>query len=234
MKPSDIPEIRSLPLFRNMEDGAFNNLMRGAYFQNFPPQIELTTEGEPGDFLHIVIGGTIELFATWNGRDTTIATVRSPGTFILSTTIEDTPYLMSARTLEKSRVVLLPSGDVRKIFDTDSGFARAVVSELARCYRAAIRNTRDLKLRTSVERLAIYLVRKQADAGGANAFGLDIEKRRLASYLGMTAENLSRAIKVLQPYGVTIDGARVTITNPGELLGLAKPTPLIDGPAHRL
>ena len=44
----------------------------------------------------------------------------------------------------------------------------------------------------------------------------------------MTPENLSRAIKALQPYGVEIDGARVRITDLADLEGLAKPSPLID------
>ncbi|MCF6315791.1 MAG: helix-turn-helix domain-containing protein, partial [Marinosulfonomonas sp.] len=56
------------------------------------------------------------------------------------------------------------------------------------------------------------------------------EKRRLASVLGMTPENLSRAIKSLRPYGVIIDGQTVEITKPDDLKRLAKPTPLIDDP----
>ena len=232
MKESDFTEIRSLPLFRDMEDKNFDLLTRGAYVQNFPPLIELITEGEPSDFLHVVIDGTVEMFAAWNGRETTMATVRPLGTFILAATIRDAPYLMSARTLEKARLVLLPSEDVRNIFETDSAFARAVVTELAQCYRAVIKNTKNIKLRTSIERLANYLVRSQTGAGGARSFELDFEKRRPASYLGMTPENLSRAIKALQLHGVLIDGALVTITNQKDLLAIARPTPLIDDPAH--
>ncbi|MDF1855869.1 cyclic nucleotide-binding domain-containing protein [Pseudooceanicola sp.] len=232
MKVSDTAEIRTLPLFRDMDDAQFEVLIRGAYVQTFPPQIELITEGEPSDFLHIVVEGTVELFATWNGHQTTMATVRPLGTFILAATIKDAPNLMSARTLERSRLVLLPSEDVRNVFETDSAFARAIVVELAQCYRMSIKNTKNLKLRSSIERLANHLVRKQIEAGGAKSFELDVEKRRLASYLGMTAENLSRAIKTLQSYGVTIDGAMVTITTPEALLNLAKPMPLIDDPEH--
>jgi len=231
LKASDFPEIQSLPLFRDMEDENFETLVRGAYVQNFPPQIELISEGEPSDFLHFLIEGSVELFAAWNGRDTTMATVRPLGTFILAATIKDAPNLMSARTLEKSRLVLIPSEDVRDVFAKDNVFARAIVAELADCYRAVIKNSKNLKLRTSIERLANYLARKQAGAAGATSFQLDIEKRRLASYLAMTPENLSRAIKALQPYGVVIDGTQVTITNQKDFIGLAKPTPLIDDPS---
>jgi len=231
MKTANISEIRSLPLFNHVAEENFDTLMRGAYVQNFPPQIELVTEGEPADFLHIVVEGCVELFAAWNGRETTMATVHPVSTFILAATIRDAPYLMSARTLEKTRVVLLPSPDVRQVFDEDGAFARSVVDELARCYRSVVKNSKNLKLRTSIERLANYLLR-QHDRAGADEFELKIEKRRLASYLGMTAENLSRAIKALQPYGVDIDGTRVLIKAPQDLRDLAKPTPLIDDPAQ--
>ncbi|MCR8726013.1 cyclic nucleotide-binding domain-containing protein [Frigidibacter sp. ROC022] len=230
MKASDIPEVRSLPLFRDMESGNFGTLMRGAYVQTFPPQIELVTEGDRSDFLHIVVEGTVEMLASWDNRDTTMAIVRPLGTFILAATIRDAPYLMSARTMEKSRLVLIPSEDVRDTFERDSDFARAVVAELAQCYRASIKNTKNLKLRSSLERLANYILRQQIESEGARVFELDIEKRRLASILGMTAENLSRAIKTLQPYGVKIEGSRVTVSNQKSLLDLAKPTPLIDDP----
>lgn len=228
MPDSEYWDIRKLTLFSQMADEHFTALMRGAYVQNFPEKIELITEGEPSDFLHIVLSGSVDLFSTWNGRDTSMVTVRPVSTFILAATIKDAPYLMSARTLEKSRIALIPSQDVRAIFDADSYFARAIVTELAQCYRSVIKAQKDLKLRTSLERLANYLLRQQRQTGGGVAFELDFEKRRLASVLGMTPENLSRAFKGLRPYGVTVDGTRIAIGNRADLEQFAKPNPLID------
>lgn len=228
MPDSEYRDIRNLKLFSQMEDAHFIALMRGAYVQNFPAQIELITEGEPSDFLHIVLTGAVDLFSAWNGRETSMATVRPISTFILAATIKDAPYLMSARTLEKSRIAMIPSQDVRTIFDADSHFARAIVTELAQCYRSVIKAQKDLKLRTSLERLANYLLRQQKHAGGGAVFTLDFEKRRLASVLGMTPENLSRAFKGLQPYGVTVNGTQISIRNQADLEQFAKPNPLID------
>lgn len=228
MQPNEATEIRKLPLFAGLRDDSFNELFRGAYVQNFPPQIDLIREGESADFLHVVVEGTIELYATWNNRETAMATVHPVSTFILAATIKNGPYLMSARTLEASRVILLPSQDVRNVFETDTTFARSIVAELAQCYRAVVKSSKNLKLRTSVERLANYLLRQQRLQGGNPVFHLPIEKRRLASYLGMTAENLSRAFKTLREYGVEVDGASVAIVDLRDLTAFAKPTPLID------
>lgn len=220
-------DVRSLRLFSEMGHDSFQALMRGAYVQNFPPQIDLITEGETPDFLHIVLSGSVDLFSSWNGRETSMATVRPVSTFILAASIKNAPYLMSARTLEKSRIALLPSQDVRAIFDTDADFARAIVTELAQCYRAVVKNTKDLKLRTSLERLANYLMRQQMRTGSVE-FDLKMEKRRLASFLGMTPENLSRAFKGLEPYGVQVSGNHICIGDLEDLTQFAKPNPLID------
>jgi CRP/FNR family transcriptional activator FtrB len=228
MPESHYPEVRSLHLFSEMGEENYQALMRGSYVQNFPPQIDLIHEGDPSDFLHVVLSGSVDLYAQWNNRETSMATVRPISTFILAATIRDAPYLMSGRTLEKSRIALIPSQDVRDIFDVDAVFARAIVRELASCYRAVVKSQKDVKLRTSLERLANYLLRQQTRADGAATFELPTEKRRLASFLGMTPENLSRAFKGLQPYGVTVTGNRVAIADADDLKTLAKPSPLID------
>lgn len=228
MRPSDVPDLRDLELFREMSEERFEDLMHGAYVQTFPPMVDLITEGDMSDFLHVVLEGRVELFASWNGHETTIATVEPIATFILAATINDAPYLMSARTLEKSRLILLPSSDVRKVFDADGAFARSVVRELSARYRTVIKNTKNLKLRSSLERLANYLLH-QYEIEGCNAeFDLPIEKRKIASFLGMTPENLSRAIRGLRPYGVEIDAQHVRIADFDAVRNLAKPSPLID------
>ena len=220
-------EIRNLELFTAMDEANFRALVRGAYVQNFPPRIDLIHENDPPDFLHVILSGSVDLFSVWNGRETSMATVRPVSTFILAASVRNLPYLMSARTLEKSRIALIPSQDVREVFARDSAFAQAIVAELAQCYRSVVKNAKDLKLRTSFERLANYLLRQQERTGDV-AFDLAMEKRRLASFLGMTPENLSRAFKGLEPYGVKVDGSRIVIRDLAELTRYAKPNPLID------
>lgn len=228
MLERNVEEVRALPLFREIEAANFEALIRGAYLQNFPPQVELIREGDPSDFLHVLVDGMVELFAAWNERETLMQLVHPVSTFILAASIRDAPYLMSARTLDRSRIVLIPSQDVRAVFATDPVFARAVVDELAQCYRGMVRHAKDVKLRNALERLANYLLRLRRAAGDAPSFELPIEKRRLAAFLAMTPENLSRALRNLEAYGVAVDGATVHIANPADLIRLAKPSRLID------
>ena len=205
-------------------------MTRGAYLQTFPPSMELIREGDRPDFLHVLVEGGVELFAGWNGRDTTLFTLAPESTFILAATITDGPNLMSARTIGRSRIVLIPSGDVREVFAADPSFASAIVHELADRFRELIRHTKNIKLRSSVERLANYLLVEHEATGARGCVDLPLEKRLVASLLGMTPENLSRAFAALKPYGVRVEGSRILIAHPNDLAKLAKPTSLIDAP----
>jgi CRP/FNR family transcriptional regulator, transcriptional activator FtrB len=230
MRPGELSEIRDLPLFRDMRGECFDRLMQAAYVQHFPEGLTMIRQGEPADFLHVLLEGQVELYAAWAGREATMAVLRPLGTFILAATIRDAPCLMSARTLERSRIMLIPSSDLRLVFRQDSDFASAIIQELAGGYRAMVRHAKGLKLRNSRERIASYLMRQARIAGDVRSFHLPVEKRLLASYLGMTAENLSRAMKSLEPDGLKVDGTRIIITDPDRLALVAQPDPLIDGP----
>jgi CRP/FNR family transcriptional activator FtrB len=113
---------------------------------------------------------------------------------------------------------------------SDSVFMAAVVVELARAYRTAVKDLKNQKLRAGAERLANWVIRRDAEQGGRGSVTLDIEKRTLASRLGMTPENLSRAFATLQAHGVKVSGARIAITRPADLARFAAPNPLIDEP----
>lgn len=230
MRPEDLAEIRQLPLFRNMLQANFAALMQAAYAQRFPAGLTLIHQGARADFLHVVVEGSVELFADWRGRSTTMAVIQPVGTFILAACIRDLPYLMSARTLEPARLLLVPASDLRSIFRGDPEFAVSIVGELAGAFRSMARHAKNLKLRTSRERIACYLLKQSQLAGGADRFVLQVEKRLVASYLGMTPENLSRALKALEVEGVSVKGQTVTITNRGRLMAACPPDVLIDGP----
>lgn len=228
MRTTDLPQVRSLKLFESISESNFDTLMQAAYLQTFPTQLDLITEGDPADFLYVVIEGCVELYARSNGRESTMGMVRPVGTFILAAVLKDAVYLMSARTCQKSKILLIPSENVREAFLQDEAFARAIVVELASCYRGVVKEHKDIKLRTAVERLANRLLRFHQDQGATGSLELPYDKRTIASLLGMTPENLSRAFNTLKPYGVEVDGATVQLSDLSSLETLAKPNLLID------
>lgn len=228
MRAPDTEIIRKLPLFNEMSDAHFAMLTEAALLQRFPPYVELIREGALPDFLHVVIEGQVELFAQHDDRETTIDVIQPVTTFILAAVIRDEPYLKSARTLTESRVLMLPVEKVRQVFSRDAAFARAVVNELAMRYRGVVRALKNEKLRTSLERLANWILCAEERQGHPGHVVFPFDKRTLASQLGMTPENLSRNLSQLTRYGVRNNGRQIEIEDRASLLAVAKPNDLID------
>ncbi len=228
MRADDLPEVRELEPFRSMGEECFAELMHAAFLQNFPAQVQLITEGDNSDFLFVVIEGCVELYAQSNGREAVLAMVRPVGSFILAAVLRDAVNLMSARTTQKTRILMIPAQNIRNAFKEDDAFARATVLELAGYFRAVVKEYKNLRLRTAVERLANWLLKYHLDQGAQGRVDLPYDKRTLASILGMTPENLSRAFGTLKPYGVSVKGGHVLLKDVKSLRVLAKPNPLID------
>ena len=68
MRNEDFEEVRHLPLFGEMDPNRVDVLLRGAFLQRFPAHVELAREGEPADFLHVIVDGQIELYAAHHGH----------------------------------------------------------------------------------------------------------------------------------------------------------------------
>jgi CRP/FNR family transcriptional activator FtrB len=220
--------IKSLPLFEDVSDTHFEELVSSAFLQRFPQGIVLIEEGDLPDFLHIVIEGSVELFAQHNGHETALDIMQPVTTFILAAVIRDEVYLKSARSLTPTQILMIPAQAVRDVFDCDAAFARAIVNELAVRYRCVVRSLKNEKLRTSAERLANWILQEEAHQGKQRQIALSIDKRTLASRLGMTPENLSRNLTQLQKHGVTSSGASFIINDIAALRTFAKPNILID------
>jgi CRP-like cAMP-binding protein len=168
-----------------------------------------------------------------NGRDTTLTIVEPVRSFILAAVVTDMPYLMTARTLSASRILLMPAELVRGLIHQDKALMMAVIRELANGYREFVRTLADLKLRQSTERIGNYLLLQSRRRGGAENFQLPGEKKMLASLLGMTPENLSRGFGALVAEGVEVHGSQVTIRDRERLEAFSRPDAFYDPVENR-
>lgn len=230
LRPDDLVRVRALGLFADAADETFRDLISGAYLQRFPAQTTLIQEGDATDFLHVLMQGSVELVGTWNDKEMSLGLMEPVAVFVLAAVALDAAALTTAETRQRSEVLMLPAAAVRRAMATDPAFCFAATREMATAYEAMVRSIKNQKLRGGIERLANYLVTEQSRQG-VDTITLHHEKRVLASLLGMTPENLSRAFSALADYGVTVHGAHVTIGLPKALTRLAKPTPLIDRPS---
>jgi CRP/FNR family transcriptional activator FtrB len=229
MRSQDLEEMRRIPFFSVVEPAQVEAMLRGAFLQRFPAHVELIQTGEPADFLHVIVEGTVEMFSGHRDRETTLG-VSGPGdSFILAAVLFDRPYLQSARALVASRILMVPADAVRQAFSADAGFARSVAENLALAYRGVIKELKNQKLRSGLERLANWLLTHDAETGSKGQFDLPFDKRVLAARLGMAPEVLSRSFAALSAYHVVVQGPSIALRDIAALRKLAQPCSTIDG-----
>jgi CRP/FNR family transcriptional activator FtrB len=221
LRDADAERVRSLSLFKDVGDAPLSALLKAASIRQFPTRCRLFIEGEQATTLYIPIEGAVELFNENHVRRSTVALIRSPRPFPLTSLAVDR-NLLSARTLERSELVLLPLDVVHELIHADAAFARAMLNDMA-CYLCDIvEHFKNHRLRPGIERLAEWMVRSDQDAGGTGRFVIPYDKRTLASYLGMAPENLSRSLVSLASVGVSVQGRSVSLNDRAALAALAR------------
>ncbi len=228
MRREEIDALRNLPLFMDMADATFERIVRPSFVQSFPPRTTLIREDEPADFLFAILDGLVLMSAKSDDGETALEMLRADDIFILAAVLNDDVCLQTAQTLTPTRVLMVPSSLVRDLMSEDVGFMRAIVFETARAYRRLVKELKAQKLRSSVQRLANWIVKESLLNGGGDVVMIPCEKRTLAAYLGMTPENLSRNFATLGSHGVSVQASVIRITNKNKLLQFAAPSHLID------
>lgn len=225
---ADQAALFALPLFAHLPVAALERLADGGFVHGEPPEAVLFLEGESARFLHVILSGRVSLFGSIGGisgsgglphREAIVEIFSAGDVIIAPAVLLDLPYLMSARVIETARIAFLPADAIRDLMREHADFARQAAMMLARHWRLLARQLKDQKLRSAPQRLARYLITLANGTQGEQ--GVDVEltldRRTLASWLGMSPENLSRSIAQLAEVGVHFRGRRVSITSVARL-----------------
>jgi CRP/FNR family transcriptional activator FtrB len=224
MKPSDREAFSGTPIFRNVPPEILDRLAIGAFVQTLPKGARLFEQGETAEFLHMLLEGRCGLVgARPDGEECVVEIMHAGEVFILPAILLDAPYLMSALVLETSRIAMIPAAPLRRALEQEPLLMRAVALDLARYWRVFVQQIKDLKLRSTHERVAGHLSTMCKNTRhGAAVLNMDEECRSIAAKLGMTPESWSRSIRQLKNVGVRSAGRRIEIDDVVQLRTYAK------------
>jgi CRP/FNR family transcriptional activator FtrB len=190
----------------------------------------LSQQGAMPEHLHILLEGQVALSSTATDGTTALVEVLHPVShFVLASVLTRLPYLMTARTVTRCRLLAIDADRLMAIVEREAALANALLRSVSREFRSMVRQVRDLKLRTAAQRLGCYLLARVKDGEAVKAdFRLPFDKGLLAARLGCRQENLSRAFAALRAYGVETHGSRVILHDIPRLKALAVPDDLSD------
>ncbi len=200
-----------------------------------PAGAVLFEQGERPNFQYVVVSGSAHLFGhSSEGREVLIEVVDPPELVIPAAVMMSAPFLMQARVPEPSRFLLIQAEAFRASVMQEPALAQAVIGSLSGQFRRLVRQIKNLKLRSSVQRVGCYLLALSRRQGTPDRVILPYEKNLIASKLGITRESFSRALSVLQGEGIAVHGETIAILDPVRLAAASRPDPLIDGPDEAL
>lgn len=223
------------PLFAGVAEDILRRIVVRSVLQDFGRDEVLFRAGDMPQHLHVLLEGTVQLAAaTPGGREAVVELLRPVEVFLMAATLVSEPYLLSARTVEPSRILLIPLKLLLGEVKTSPELALTLLGSMAYQYRHLVREIKNLRLRTAAQRLALYLLHLVEIDGTEQAAHLPCDKKLLADRLGMTPESLSRAIAELRQHGVDVRGEQVRITDAQELRAFCRLDQVLDTLEQRL
>jgi CRP/FNR family transcriptional activator FtrB len=191
--------------------------------------VKAIEQGELPTFQIVVLAGSVQLFGrSTQGREVLVEVARAPDLIIPAAVVTGAPYLMQARVPEPSRLLLIPAALFRDTLLQDPLLAHEVIDALARQFRRMVRQVKNLKLRSSVQRVGCYLLTLSKRQGTPGQAVLPYEKNLIASELGITRESFSRALANLEQAGIRVNGQTIMIVDATRLATACQPDSLID------
>jgi CRP/FNR family transcriptional regulator, transcriptional activator FtrB len=203
MKP-ETTLLRSLPLLEALSPQALSELRDSADVERFGPGEPLFRSGDLLSELHLLLAGQVGATSPHAGDIDALVDVLLPvRPLCLPAVLLGLPAPTGAQTLTSGRLVTLSADRLRKIVGNDPGSAQPFLDYALREVQEQALAINALKLRSSSQRLAEYLLGLVRDTGENPArFVLPFEKRLLAARIGCSQENLSRAFAALRRFGV--------------------------------
>lgn len=204
-------------------------LMKSAVVHTVAAGTVLFDQGSNPTFQHVVVTGSAHLFGRSQEQREVLIDVVRPGDLVVpAAVLSNSPYLMEARVLEPSRFLMIEADAFRTAVEEEPALAQWMIASLAGQFRRMVRQIKNLKLRSSTQRVAGYiraLARKQERQ---DRVVLPYEKNLIASDLGMTRENFSRTLSALQSDGIVVEGDTIVIVDAARLAAVSGFDPLID------
>ena len=161
---------------------------------------EIFGEKEPADYVYQIVNGAVRSYKLLSdGR-------RQIGAFHLASDIfgleSGTEHRFTAEAIVDTTVRLIKRRSLELVADSDLVVARNLLNMTTNNLRHAEDHMLLLGRKTSLERVAAFLIEMDKRSTAAGILALPMCRRDIADYLGLTLETVSRALSRLHALGM--------------------------------
>jgi CRP/FNR family transcriptional regulator, transcriptional activator FtrB len=228
--PSAYEALAAIDWLRSAAPRTLGRLADQAVLHRVPAGSSIFEQAETPAFAQFLLDGSVELLAVRGPAETLVELVRPVDLLLPAAVLNRQPYLLRARVLEEAHLLMVQADGFRQAVAADHDFCLAVLACQAAQFRRQVKQAKNLRLRSAEERVGCYLLRLAEQAAPGQAIRLPLEKRLLASELGMTRETFSRTLALLIRHGLRLEGDLVIVEDSAAARARFPLDPLIDGP----
>lgn len=224
MSSDALDALRAHPLFGALSPADLAAVQDDPATSVFAEGEVLFSQGDDARRLYVIMRGLVELMIERPGRPPEVLARLADGETVgADALLPDGRHATTARVAEPTLVAVVAASRLMAHLDGHFDLALSMLAEMAGSLRGQIKEITELKLQSTTERLASYLVALAGPATGQTVVRLPFEKRLLADRLGMEPATLSRAFAKLREMGVeTGRGDRVNIADVDALREMAE------------
>lgn len=220
----DYAMLKGLALFAGFPDADIRKFL-GDHVSITPVTRHTTLflQGEPATRFYIVFDGWVKLYRqSADGHESVIEVLTRGESFAEAAIFDESVYPVSAEVVCDARLMEIPGAPLLRALRTNADLCLNIMSAMSRRMRQVVHQVEQITVRSSIERLALFLGRLSRQRQGAAEVHLPIDKALIAARLGMQPETLSRSFAKLASYGVETHGSIVSIADVAVLLVLGK------------
>jgi CRP-like cAMP-binding protein len=214
-------ELKGL-FFGNFSNDEIESICSRKIERGFQKEESIIREGdEIKDFIYLK-SGLVKLFrATSDKREQIISFARPLDFVSLLSIFSEARHNYSVTALEPSVACVLNLEEVKHIAEGNGHFALSVLEKLNRATDRIIITSLELKHRRLFGRIAYMLLYFSDEVYKQNLFELPISRKEMAEYIGLTTENVIRALSDLRRDGIIkISGKEIDIIDKEKLQAL--------------
>lgn len=202
------------PLFAALPLSEIGALLDGHDLRHYAEGDVLFHEADTARQLFLILDGEVVLLSS-SGDMLQLASGDTVGEEAVLTGM---PYCATGRAMVPTTVIAIPAQALMNTLEGNFQLTIAMISNMAAHLREQVKEITELKMQSTAERLASFLLTLAGPATGRAVVRLPYEKRRLADHLGMDPATLSRAFAKLRDKGVVASRTdKVEIADVGRL-----------------
>ena len=217
-----IPETMSrLAYFETWPIDVLDRLALGAKLISVPKNDFLARKGETLDQLYILVSGLVRLFIPLpNNTERVVALVHGGDGVGESCLVLNEACPFHAVACKDSRLLAIDAMVFRQELGRDSVLARHTLERVSRRLMETLRDTEICAHRSSVQRVACFLMRQQPVPHTSSfTIHLPARKQDIAAKLGLTQETFSRVLSFLDKQGlIQMNGAQINVGDGQKLI----------------